>query len=138
MVIEDRDMSAFTPVIPEGMEAYYEDYKFAPAVRAGDLLIVSGQLGSDADGALPPDPVAQMRNAFGAIDQILQSQGLGFNSVISLDSFHVGDVHEAFLRMIEAKAEFIPEPHPAWTAVGVNGLALPEALVEIKVTARFT
>ena len=131
-------MSAFTPVIPEGMEAYYDDYKFAPAVRAGDLLIVSGQLGFDADGTLPADPGAQMRNAFAAIGHVLQSQGLGFDSIVSLDSFHVGDVHEAFLPMIEAKAEFIPEPHPAWTAVWVSGLALPEARVEIKVTARFT
>ena len=129
-------MSVFTPVVPEGMETYYNDYQFSPAVRSGDLLIISGQLGFNEDGALPEDPAAQMANAFAAIGYILQSEGLDFGNIISLDSFHVGDMHAHFEQMIGEKAKFIPEPHPAWTAVGVASLALPEALVEIKATAR--
>ena len=27
-------MSIFTPIIPQGMETYYNDYQFAPAVRS--------------------------------------------------------------------------------------------------------
>ena len=42
-------MSVFTPVVPEGMEAFYNDYQFSPAVKCGDFLIISGQLGFDAD-----------------------------------------------------------------------------------------
>ena len=52
-------MSIFTPVVPEGMETYYDDYQFSPAVRCGDLLIISGQLGFDPDGSLPDDPAKQ-------------------------------------------------------------------------------
>ena len=128
-------MSSFTPIIPEGMEPFYNDYQFAPAVRAGDLIIISGQLGFDDDGSLPDDAAAQMANAFGAIAYILESQGLDASHIIAIDSFHVGDCHDAFEKMIAVKAQHIPAPHPAWTAVSVAGLALPEAVVEIKVTA---
>ena len=131
-------MSVFKPIIPEGMEAFYNDYQFAPAVRSGDLLIVSGQLGFDDDGSIPADPTAQINKAFQAIGHILASEGLGFGHVIAIDSFHVGDVHEQLELFIAEKANFIPEPHPAWTAVGVTGLALPEAVVEVKVTARIS
>lgn len=36
---------------------------------------------------------------------------------------------------INALARFVGEPYPAWTAVEVAGLALPDAVVEIKVVA---
>ncbi len=130
-------MSAFIPIIPEGMEAYYNDYQFAPAVKSGELLIISGQLGFDQDGNLPKELASQMDNAFQAVGYILQSQNLDFSNIISIDSFHVGDMHEHFELMIGEKAKYISEPHPSWTAVAVAGLALPEAKVEIKVTARF-
>ncbi len=129
-------MSVFTPVIPEGMESLYNDYQFAPAVRTGDFLIISGQLGFDPDGSLPADVGQQIANAFVAIGHILAFEGLTFANVVSIDSFHVGDIHAQFEAMIAEKAKVISEPHPAWTAVGVSALALPEAVVEIKVTAK--
>jgi enamine deaminase RidA (YjgF/YER057c/UK114 family) len=61
---------------------------------------------------------------------------MDYSNIVSIDSFHVGDLHAHFETMIAEKAKVIPEPHPAWTAVGVVALALPEAVVEIKVTAR--
>ncbi|QCY09433.1 RidA family protein [Pseudomonas sp. MPC6] len=129
-------MSTFIPVIPKGMETYYNDYQFSPAVRSGDLLIISGQLGFNPDGSLPEDPANQINNAFQAIGYILQSEALDFSNIIAIDSFHIGDMHKQFELMIGEKAKFIAEPHPAWTAVGVASLAMPEAVVEIKVTAR--
>ena len=32
-------------VIPKGMEAYYNDFHFAPAIKDGDRLYCSGQIG---------------------------------------------------------------------------------------------
>ena len=63
-------------------------------------------------------------------------EGMDYSNIVSIDSFRVGDMHAHFETMIAEKAKVIPEPHPAWTGVAVAGLALPEALVEIKVTAR--
>ncbi len=35
----------------------------------------------------------------------------------------------------KVKAEYIPENYPAWTAVGVKELVMPQLLVEIKAIA---
>ena len=131
-------MSVFTPVIPKGMEAYYDHYQFAPAVRSGDQLIISGQMGFNPDGSLPEDPAAQIANAFKSIGYILKSEDLDFGNIISIDSFHVGDMRAHFKTMIAEKAKVIPAPHPAWTAVAAASLAMPDAVVEIKVTARIS
>jgi len=40
-------------VIPTGYEVQYEVWKLAPAVRVGDTLHCSGQLGLDPDGGVP-------------------------------------------------------------------------------------
>ena len=42
------------------------------------------------------------------------------------------DQADAVLRVA---AEFLVDPYPAWTAVGVTELILPEALVEISCVA---
>jgi enamine deaminase RidA (YjgF/YER057c/UK114 family) len=51
-----------------------------------------------------------------------------------MNSYHVGLVQqsEALLRVA---AEFLVDPYPAWTAVGVTELILPEAVVEISCVA---
>ena len=132
-------MSVFEPIVPEGMEIFnvmYDDYYFAPAVRSGDLVIISGQIGFGADGSIPDDISQQVHNTFEMIGRVLESAGLNFSHVVCLDSFHVGDMHEHMEAFIQERAKFIHKPYPAWTAVGVTGLALPEAKVEIKVSAR--
>jgi enamine deaminase RidA (YjgF/YER057c/UK114 family) len=40
------------PIIPASMRGSYEAFQFAPATRAGDLLILSGQIGVGPDGKL--------------------------------------------------------------------------------------
>jgi enamine deaminase RidA (YjgF/YER057c/UK114 family) len=37
---------------------------------------------------------------------------------------------------MKVRDEFLSEPWPAWTAIGVSELAVPQAHVEIRVTAR--
>ena len=64
-------MTSFTPIIPEGMEIFYDDYQFSPAVQVGEMLVISGQLGIGEDGAIPEDIATQMDNAFQAIGQVL-------------------------------------------------------------------
>ena len=59
-----------------------------------------------------------------------------------INTFHVwtsdnfqGDRNAQLSAFIEVKDEFIPPPHPAWTAVGTTGLALDTGVVEIQVIA---
>ena len=42
-------MSDREAIIPPGMEAVYEKIHYAPAVRVGDTVYVSGQIGRDDD-----------------------------------------------------------------------------------------
>jgi enamine deaminase RidA (YjgF/YER057c/UK114 family) len=52
-----------------------------------------------------------------------------------MTTFHVG-LMEHLRAFVEAKDEVVGEPYPAWTAIGVSALAMPGALVEVKITAR--
>jgi enamine deaminase RidA (YjgF/YER057c/UK114 family) len=127
-------MSKRRTIIPKGMEFYYERFHFAPAVRVGKTLYCSGQLGRDGKGAPSTDPKTQFTLAFENLRTVLEAAGGGFEDVIELTTFHVG--MEALQTFIDVKNDFIKEPYPAWTAIGVSALAMPGALVEIRATAR--
>ena len=43
-------------VFPAGRQALYEKNRYSAAIRSGDLLFVSGQVGSREDGS--PEPIA--------------------------------------------------------------------------------
>jgi len=127
-------MSERVTVVPKGYEVQYDAWGLAPAVRVGDVLYCSGQLGIGADGALPASAEAQFENAFRHLGNVLAAAGMGFEDVVELTSFHVGlrDEMDAFVRV---RGRFLAEPWPAQTAVGVAELGLPGALIELRATA---
>lgn len=43
------------PIFPANRHALYEQHGYSAAIRSGDLLFVSGQVGSRADGTPEPD-----------------------------------------------------------------------------------
>jgi enamine deaminase RidA (YjgF/YER057c/UK114 family) len=126
---------ARTPIIPSGMEAMYRHYHFAPALKAGGFLFVSGQLGLKPDMTVADGISEQIDCAFAAIGMILGAAGADFSSIVEISSFHVGPLVIHMPAFINALARVVGEPFPAWTAVEVSGLALPDAVVEIKATA---
>ncbi len=112
-----------------------ERYRYSDAVRAGDLVFCSGQVGFDDDGVAPADPATQYRLAFASLRRILAEHDCGPEDIVDLTSFHTGyPAHMA--EFMTAKAEFQGDGRPAWTAVGVAALGTPETLVEIKAVAR--
>jgi len=121
-------------VIPEGMQNFYDQFHFSPAVRVGKTVFCSGQVGAGPDGKLDPDPAAQIGQAFENVRTVLQEAGASLEDVVEMTSFHVG-LNEHIGVFMQVKDGFCKEPYPAWTAVGVAELAFG-ALVEIKVTAR--
>ncbi len=120
-------------VIPDGMERFYDQFHFAPAVRQGKHVFCSGQLGNGPDGKLDPDPAVQIATAFENVRAVLEEAGASLADVVEMTSFHVG-LNEHIGVFMQVKDGFIKEPYPAWTAVGVSELAFG-ALVEIKVRA---
>jgi enamine deaminase RidA (YjgF/YER057c/UK114 family) len=120
-------------VVPDGMQSFYDQFHFAPAVRVGKQVFCSGQVGNGPGGKLDPDPAAQIATAFENVRAVLEEAGASFADVVEMTSFHVGlSAHIGVF--MQVKDAFVKEPYPAWTAVGVAELAFG-ALVEIKVTA---
>ena len=122
---------AFTAIVPLSLKAASEAYQFAPAVRIGDQILISGIVGVDAEGRLPPDFRSQAENVFTTLEAILNEAGATLDDVASLNSYHVGDIHSQLRELVDIKATRIRPPHPAWTGVGVTQLGVPGALLEI-------
>lgn len=53
-----------TAVFPAGRHSLYAEHRYSAAIRSGDLLFVSGQVGSREDGTPEPDFQQQVRQAF--------------------------------------------------------------------------
>lgn len=127
-------MSKRDAIFPTGRHALYDLHKYSPAIRAGDLVFISGQVGSRDDGS--PEPVFedQVRRAFANLKAVLAAAGGSFDDVIDVISFHT-DPEKQFDTVLKVRdAEIGKPPYPAWTAVGVTWLAGFD--FELKVVAR--
>ena len=122
-------------VVPKSMQMAYDQFHFAPAVRAGKGLRCAGQLGTNETFEAITEPEAQFVQAFENVKSVLESAKLGFEDVVELTTFHVG-LREHLTTFAAVKDRYMNAPYPAWTAIGIVELAVPGALVEIRVTAR--
>ena len=105
---------------------------YSPVVRAGDWLIISGQIGL-VDGALAPGGIqAELRQAVANMSGLLQREGASLAAVRKTTVFlrHMRD----YSLMNETYAELFPEPYPARSAFAVSELPFV-ALVEIEAWA---
>lgn len=121
-------------IIPASQQAMYDNFHFAPGIRTGDLLIMSGQVGMDASGKCPDDVTEQFRLAFENIEAVLEEAGGALTDIVEMTSYHIG-MREHLREFIAVKDELISEPYPAWTAIGCTELAMPGAVVEIRAQA---
>ncbi len=121
-------------VFPAGRHDLYEKHGYSAAIRSGDLLFVSGQVGSRQDGSPEPDFRKQVQLAFDNLRAVLAAAGATFDDIIDVTSFHT-DPQAQFDDVLEAKSRAFPSaPFPAWTALGVTWLAGFD--FEIKVVVR--
>jgi enamine deaminase RidA (YjgF/YER057c/UK114 family) len=121
-------------VFPAGRADLYKKQTYSAAVRSGDLLFVSGHVGSREDGTPEPDFEAQVRLAFTNLEATLKAGGCTFDDIVDITTFHT-DPENQFGTIMTIKGEvFSDEPYPNWTAIGVNWLAGYD--FEIKVIAR--
>lgn len=110
------------------------DRPFSEAVRAGDLIFVAGQLGTDSTGTLVSGGIEQQtRQAMLNIQAILARRGVGMDRVAKC-LVMLKDMAE-WGRMNGVYVEFFPAGKlPARSAFGATALAL-EARVEIECIA---
>ena len=105
---------------------------FSDAVRVGDVLYLSGQLGV-VDGKLPDGIEAQTKQALENVGAILKRAGLGYTDVFHCTAM-LSDMAN-WPAMNKVYVTYFPEgKRPARSAFGANGLALG-ALIEIECQA---
>jgi enamine deaminase RidA (YjgF/YER057c/UK114 family) len=121
-------------VFPTSRHALYEAHGYSAAVRSGDLLFVSGQVGARPDGTPEPDFEAQVRLAFANLEATLAAAGCTLDDIIDVTSFHTDPESQVGTVLIVKGEKFREAPLPNWTAVGVTWLAGFD--FELKVTAR--
>ena len=107
---------------------------YSHAVRAGDLVYLSGQAPLDpATGKLVDgDVTAQTERVFANLSAVLAAAGLTFDDVVKVN-IYLTDLSD-FAAMNEVYAHMFSEPYPARSTVAVAGLPLG-AQVEIELVA---
>ncbi|PYR48655.1 MAG: reactive intermediate/imine deaminase [Acidobacteria bacterium] len=109
---------------------------YSPAIRAGQLLFVSGQVPIDpATGRMVDgDIAAQTRRVFENIGALLTAGGRSFADVARTTVF-LADMND-FAAMNEVYGQYFSEPYPARATVQVARLP-KDARVEIDVIATY-
>ena len=106
---------------------------YSPAVRAGNLLFLSGQIPLTADGTMAGTEIStQTEQVMRNIEALLRAAGSGFEHVVRTTVF-LADLNE-FAEMNVVYGRFVATPPPARSTVQVSRLPR-DARVEIDVIA---
>lgn len=108
---------------------------YAQAVRAGDLLFVSGQLSHDEEGNFvgKGDFAVQAETTFANLDRVLRHFEAERSGIVELNIFLV-NLRENWSATGDALRRYFGDLRPAANSFGVVELALPEQLIEVAAT----
>ena len=109
---------------------------YSHAVRAGDWLFVTGQLGVDprTNTLVPGGTAAQCRQVMQNLQTVLRGAGTSLDRAV-MARIYLADFRDYEAMNAEYARHFAPGRLPARTTVGVTGLALGAA-VEIDLIVR--
>ena len=106
---------------------------YSQAIILGGLVFTSGQIGLTPAGELVDGVTAQAHQAFQNLSAILQEAGGSLSTVIKFTLF-LTELND-FARVNEIMKEYVSEPYPARSTVGVA--SLPKgALFEVEAIAQ--
>jgi 2-iminobutanoate/2-iminopropanoate deaminase len=108
---------------------------FSPGVRAGELIFLSGQIGTDpsTDALVHGGVAEQTEQAIHNLAAILEAAGRTLDDVVRV-GVYLTDMGN-FSAMNEVYARHFARPYPARTTIGVAALPLGAA-VEIDLVSR--
>ena len=114
-----------------------ESYGFAQAVKVGDTIYVSGQLGLDDQGnMIYSNMETQMRQTYANAKKILSQFGATLENVVE-EVLYVTDMETAFAAAGPVRKEaYGSTPAVASTIIVTPRLSLPTQLIEIKFIAK--
>lgn len=127
----DMKQQSFTP---PAMQVSADKYHLSQAMRVGNTVWVSGQVGITAERTVPVGLEAQTRQTFENLKTVLEAAGATLDDIVELTLLFTGSMSklEAFHKV---KDEYIRAPYPAITGFVVSALALPELLLEVRAVA---
>ena len=102
---------------------------YSQAVRAGDTVYLSGQIGLDPKTMQMADGIeAQIHRVFKNLAAVAAASGLGLDRAVRMTVYLTDLGH--FAKVNEIMAQYVREPYPSRAAIGVASLPRG-ALVEI-------
>ena len=107
------------------------NYPFSDAVKVGNLLFMSGMVGSDETIG---DLVIETHDIFKQMKAVLAAYDLSFVDVVKCTVF-LDDVGE-WGKFNSVYTQYFKKPYPARSALGADGLALGASL-ELECIAEF-
>lgn len=122
--------------ITAGKDINYDTYHFAPALRVGDTVILSG-IPAAGDGSYED----KVRRMFERMKAELAMTGATPADVVEITTFHsqpkdTAAFDDEWDRFLKIHAEYFPPGnYPAWTAIGGAVLLSPGGVVEMRVVA---
>ena len=122
------------PIIPQGMENIYDQKRYAPGVKVGNMLYVSGMLGRDENLRVIEDLEAQFVQVFENTNKVLRAAGASFADVIEFVGYFTNLRRD--LPLYQAvKDRYVVGDFPAQTAIGIEELSTEGLVLELKCTA---
>ncbi|MAZ87257.1 MAG: hypothetical protein CL693_06395 [Cellvibrionaceae bacterium] len=111
---------------------------FAQAVKTGNVIHLSGQVGMDSKGKLGADMVEQTEIAYANIKHVLSEMGASLDNIVD-ETMFVTDMGEFMTKgeaLLGARAKaYGGVPEVCQTVVQVTALVMPELKIEIKCVA---
>lgn len=115
---------------PEGVPAAAPGYSPGMLARGRRVIFVSGQGPAD----LKADMETQMRQTFDRIGLVLKAGGACFQNVVMIRAYFVHLTRDLPI-FRKVRLDYLSDPYPAATAVGVTELAVAGLEVEIEAVA---
>jgi enamine deaminase RidA (YjgF/YER057c/UK114 family) len=122
--------------VPADRAGWYDEEHFAPALRTGNTIIISG-VAAAGTGTYEE----KVRRMFERVKAELAQAGADMSDVVEIDTFHTQPkdtqaFDDEFDRFLKIHDEYFPAGnYPAWTAIGGIVLLAPGAVVEMRVVA---
>ena len=124
----------FRPLVPSSIHPPFSAYSHGALVEGpARLIFCSGQLGIDADGAIPADCAGQTRLCFENIRAVLREAGMDLSHIVRINAYVTDRKH--LPAYMEVRNALFSDPLPASTLMVVSGFARPEFVVEIEAVA---
>jgi reactive intermediate/imine deaminase len=120
---------------PENVYQSVGEYSQGIKVKGGSLLFIAGQVALDPQGSLvgKGDIRAQAKQVFENIKAMLESADATFKDVVKLGIF-LTNIQD-FPAVREVRKQYITEPFPTATVLGVKSLVHEDWLIEVEAIA---